>query len=210
MAFNKDKFDRAAFDVSFGEAIESIKGAEEITRREVRALSRSVLSALHITENVGYLNKFLEVLTPVNRKAMVIYFQAFTGFHYDSKGEVFTKKNKPAYDEACAKAEKFLDDPMNNFWSYAQREIKVEGKEFSMDAVTKGVEGFLKKAAKNNFSEVDVMRAILKGGISADTIIAIMDDLGFDVAVEDTPVQRAQRVQPLVIDVLAREVRNLH
>lgn len=210
MAFDKAKFNRAAFDVSFGEAISAIKQSEEVTRREVRALSRSVLAALHMTENVGYLNTFLDVLTPINRKAMVIYFQAFTGFHFDSKTEMFTKKDKVTYADKEAAAEKFLEDPMNNFWSYAQREIKVEAKEFTLDVVTKGTEAFLKKAKKNGFKEVDVMRAILKGGITAETIIAIMDDLGFDVAVEDTPVQRAQRVQPQVIDVLAREIRSLH
>jgi hypothetical protein len=210
MAFNKAKFDRVAFDASFLEAVGAIKGAEEITRREVRALSRSVLSALHCTENVGYLNTFLEALTPVNRKAMVIYFQAFTGFHFDSKSELFTKKDKVTYADKEAAAEKFLDDPMNNFWSYAQRAIKVEAKEFTLDAVTKATETFLKKAKNNNFKEVDVLRAMLKGGITAESIIAIMDDLGFDVAMEEAPERSAQRVQPAVIDVLAREVRSMH
>ena len=101
MSFDKSKFDRTSFDVSFSVAIDAIKQAEDTTRREVRALSRSVLQALHCTENAGYLNQFLAVLSPINKRAMVLYFQAFAGFHYDTKLEQFTKKDKAAYHRVC-------------------------------------------------------------------------------------------------------------
>lgn len=192
MSFNKAKFDRAAFDVSFASAIDSIKQSEEVTRREVRALSRTVLAALHCTENVGYLNTFLDALTPINRKAMVIYFQAFTGFHFDSKSESFTKKDKVLYAAKEAAALKFLEDPMNNFWSYAQREIKVEPKEFTLDIVTKATENLLKKAAKNHIKQEDVIRAMVKGGLTTESLIAVMGHMAIEEGKKGLPTRVAK------------------
>lgn len=206
--FDKAGFNKEAFEGRFNASLLALQGAEAIVRSEVRALSRSVLEALHITENVGYVNAFLEVLTPVNKKAMMLYFQAFSGFHYDSKGETFTKKDKQTYDDKAKLSLDFLEDPMNNFWSWSQRNVSIESKEFSMDVVTKNVENLLKKATKNKFSQVDVLRAILKAGITAESILEVMDDLGFDVVEEETTT--AQRVRPDVVDVLAREVKNIN
>lgn len=206
--FNKAAFDKAGFEARLAVSLDAIKGAEAIVRAEVRVLSRSVLEALHITENVGYVNSLLSVLTPINKKAMIVFFQAFSGFHYDSKSETFTKKDKQTYDDKEKASLDFLEDPMNNFWSWAQREIKVEAKEFDMTVVTKNMENLLKKAAKNKFTQVDVLRAILKAGITADSILAVMDDLGFDVVEEEGQPQRPAS-KANVVDVLAREVINI-
>lgn len=182
--FDKVKFNRGYFEDRFTESLDTLKQSEAITRRELRDLSRSVLEALHMTEDSSFINRLIVVLTPVNRKVAIEYFKHFSGFHYDDKLSSFTKKNKKVYAEKAQASFEFLAEPSNNIWTWAERNIEVTAKEFTLDTVTKYVESTLKKAEKNGFNQADVMRAIIKGGMTADAIIAIMDELGYDAHVE--------------------------
>ncbi len=176
------------FVASFVQTLETLTQSEKITKATLQTLSRDVLYALHCDGDtkgdIGYINRTIAVLTPVNKKAFILFCKEFTGFIMNNEGNAFLKKSKKHYDDVSAKALVFLDDPMNNLWSWADRNIEMEKKEFSLDAVTHTIEVLLKKATKNKISQADFMRAVIKGGIDADSIIAIMDDLGFDVQEE--------------------------
>ena len=76
-------FDKKVFEKDFKTRIGNLAKAEASVRAELNVLSRGVLEAVHATEQIGYVNQLLAVLTPVNRKAAVVFFKHFAGFHHD-------------------------------------------------------------------------------------------------------------------------------
>ena len=184
--FNKQAFNRTTFESAFAQALDALGQAESITRRELRDLSRSVLTALHCTEDIAFVNRLLMVLTPVNKRAAVEYFKVFIGFHYDDKLGAFTKKNKQLYAARALKAFEFLAEPHNNIWTWAEihLDVKEAEKPYDIEAITKYMESAIKKAAKNGFDQKAVFKAILAGGMEVDTLIDMLDELGFAEVIE--------------------------
>lgn len=185
----KQGFDKLAFEKALTRALKLLAHSERVTKEQLRVLSRSVLEAHHSTEDVGYVNRLIEVLTPVNRKVAVAYFEHFGGFHYDDALGRFTKKSKKRYDDAAKLSDAFLEDPLNNIWSWAARNIEVKAKDFELAQVTTAMGNYLKKAKKAGISQADVMKAVLAAGIEADTIIAMLDTI--DVPAEKLVAQVA-------------------
>lgn len=185
-------FDKAQYDVEFKGEVSKLAEAEKITKAVLLTLSRSALVAHHNTQDVHYVNSIIKVLTPVNRKVAILYFQEFTGFQWsDEKGE-FTKKDKKAYDEVFVKAMEFLDDPLNNIWSWAARNVEVEAKEFTIERMKKQFESTLKKAKDNQITELMVIETMMEAGLSMDTLIALMDKIAGHapaIAGKDEPVK---------------------
>jgi hypothetical protein len=175
--FNKQAFNRGSFEVAFAQAIDSIGQAEAVTRRELRDLSRNILTAIHCTEDSAFLNRLINVLTPVNKKVMVQFLIHFSGFHYDAKTELFTKKNKPYYQKASEASIEFLSEPHNNVWTWAERNVEVTVKPYDIGAITKQFTSILKKASDNGISQKEVFKALLAGGMSVDTMIDMLEEL---------------------------------
>jgi hypothetical protein len=170
-------FNKLAYDVTYAKQLESLVASEKTTRTIVLELSRSILEALHASGDIGYVNRFIDALTPMNKKTAVLYFKEFSGFHFTEADAQFGKKDKKTYDGKAEASVKFLDDPLNNLWSWASRNIEVEKKEFSLDAVTTYMTATLKKAGKANIAQADVLRAVLKAGITAESIMAIIAEM---------------------------------
>lgn len=179
-------FDRNKFEAAFNEAIDAIRNSEQITKRELRVLSRSILEAVHATGDIGFVNKLIDVLSPVNKRVFRLYAKEFTGFAFDDASLIFTKKSKKKY-EACAKAcTEFLADPNNNIWSWAERHIDVEKKAFNIDQITDAFKMWQQRAEKQGLTQKDVVRAVLKAGVEVDTIIELMGEMyDVDVNVEE-------------------------
>ena len=176
----KQGFDKLAFETALARALKLLAHSERVTREQLRVLSRTVLEAHHATEDISYINRLLEVLTPVNRKVAVKFFEHFGGFHYDDALARFTKKSKKRYAEADALATAFLEDPLNNIWSWAERNIEIQKKDFELAQVTKAMGGYLKKAKDAGLTQADVLKAVLAAGVEADAVIAMLDTLGDD------------------------------
>jgi hypothetical protein len=173
----KQGFDKLAFEKALARGLKLLAHSERVTREQLRLLSRTVLEALHATEDIGYVNRLIEVLTPVNRKVAVLYFTHFGSFHYDDALARFTKKNKKRYEEAVLLSDSFLEDPLNNLWTWAEREVKVEKKDFELAQVTKAMGNYLKKAKDAGISQADLMKAVIAAGIEADTLIDMLDTI---------------------------------
>jgi hypothetical protein len=188
-------FNKATFEAAFALSIVALATSERVTKAELQVQSRNVLEAVHVTGDIGYANRLIEVLTPVNKKTAIVYFKHFAGFSFDDTLGIFTKKSKKRYEAAHKESLVFLEDPLNNIWTWAARNVTVEQKAFSLDTVTNNVKLYLQKAKDQGMTDKDVMRAIIKGGITADCIIAMMDELGYDVA-EET-VSEGQTSDPL-------------
>lgn len=174
-------FDKNAFDISFPKDLATLGKSEKVTKELLRDLSRNVLAVHHQTQDVSYMNKLIAVLTPVNRKVATLFFAEFSGFRQTDG--VFTKKDKAGYDKAAEAAIIFLDDPLNNIWTWAEREVAVEKKEFDIKQVTTAIENFNKKALKNGLTQADVLRAVLSAGFEVDTLLSIMQEMEAKAAI---------------------------
>jgi hypothetical protein len=175
-------FDKTVFDALFNKAINALLKAEKITKATLQELSRSVLEAHHATQDIGYVNRLVGVLSPMNKKIAVLYFKEFSGFNYDVDELTFTKKNKKNYDEAQEKAIAFLEDPLNNIWTWAERNVDVEKKPITVDVMEAKFKGLLKQAEEANIEQAAVVRAFIKAGLKVETLVAMMDELAKEQA----------------------------
>lgn len=178
---------RDVFMVHFAASLALLSDSEVVTKRELRSLSRDLIVAIHGFEDatlmgdIQFINQLLPVLTPVNRKVARLFFTHFTGFHFDDKLGAFTKKSAKRGPEARAAAVKFIEDPMNNIWTWAEREITIEAKPFDPEKVKKYISGAIEKAVKDGKTRLDVLSAVFSGGFTPEDIIALMDTLGYDM-----------------------------
>lgn len=185
-------FDKAQYAPVFKKSVAKLASAEKVVKAELLTLSRSVLEALHATEDIGYVNTLIKALTPVNKRVAVLYFKVFTGFSYSEEEQAFTRKDKKAYDAALAKANEFLEDPLNNIWVWAERNVEVEAKPFDINAMKKQFESILKKAKDNQISELTAIETFMEAGLSMDTLIALMGK----IAGEPAPVKEIAGNEP--------------
>lgn len=177
-------FNRIRFEELFLASLEMLAGAEGVTKRELRDLSRTVLEATHETGDISYVNKVMGVLTPVNKRVAREFFVHFTGFHFDDKEMVFTKKSGKHYLDCKTAAMEFLADPNQNIWAWAERHIDVTVKPFDLKKVTKFVESALKKADKEGFSKADVLMAVVGAGFEIGDLISVLEKMGAEVKAE--------------------------
>jgi hypothetical protein len=172
--FQYADFDVAAFAKRFKLDVSALKKSEQVTKEKLMVMSRYLLDALHTDEDIRNINAVLRVLTPVNKKVAVHFFAAFSGFKLDAENGVFTTKNEKKYLDARTASQTFLEDPLNNIWSWADKHVQVESKPLDLAGVTAAVQRFLKKAEKDNIPQAEVVKAIIAGGLSYASIIAIM------------------------------------
>lgn len=182
-------FNKANFERNFSEALERIGKAESVTKNELKTVSRTMLEAWHITGNVHYINRLLKVVTPVNKKALIVFSKHFGGFSYDEVLGEFTHKSKKRYEAAHKLALEFLADPHNNLWTWAERHIEVQQKPFSVENVEKFIKSAMNKGAGVGLSQVDILKAVFKAGIEPSCIMQVMDELGFEFSESTEPVQ---------------------
>lgn len=179
----KAHFDKDAFGQKYLNGLNKIVESEKITRSVLAWMSRDVIEATHETGDVGFMNRLLGVLTPVNRKVCVLFFKTFTGYSFDDGTGMFTKKSKKRYDKAHAQYAQFMADPLNNIWTWANRNIEVEQKPFNTDTLEKYLKSARAKLNAKGVSDEEILRSVFKAGVSADAVLAIMDELGFDAKV---------------------------
>lgn len=186
--FNKQNFER-----NFTEALERIGKAENVTKHELKIVSRTMLEAWHITGNVHYVNRLLKVVTPVNKKALIVFAKHFGGFSYDEVLGEFTHKSKKRYESAHKLALEFLENPHNNLWSWAERHIEVTQKPFSVESVEKYMKTALAKVDGDKITQAKILVAVFKAGVDPMAILEAMDMLGYnyDENTEIVPLQDA-------------------
>lgn len=172
MTFNKDNFVR-----NFKANIASLEAAENTTRAVLRELGNGVLHMVHEHGNITYANDLMNArMTSVNKRAMRLFLQYFTGFHYDEATKVFTKKNKRVYDARKEECLELLQDPSFDFWSWTDREITIEAKPFDPTKVTKYLEQQMKKAAKE-MNEVDAAKAVAEAVLNVPNFMEVLEQL---------------------------------
>ncbi|HET8689248.1 MAG TPA: hypothetical protein VFM18_21765 [Methanosarcina sp.] len=170
-------FDKHAFNVRFDAAILELQAAEKVTKKILGDLSRVVLEQIHFDGDIQPLNRLTLVLTPVNKRTCVLFFQHFSGFSFNEKEEKFSKKDKSHYAEKLAASEEFLSNEDNNIWTWASEHVQIEAKPFDLKRVTSYVSNALKKAEEQGVSQVEFMRAIFAAGIEVESVTAIINEM---------------------------------
>lgn len=183
-------FDKNTFERSFNVSVDKIMASEAISKRELRDVSRTVLEAWHATGNVVYANRLLKVLSPMNKKTCIVFFKHFSGFHFDEVMGEFDHKSKKRYETAHLECVKFLEDPTNNVWSWADRNIELQQKPFDISSIEKYMTRAVKQAAGVGLTQVDILKAVFKSGIDPACIIEVMDELGLEFMEQNPTVER--------------------
>lgn len=172
-------FTRAQFTAAFNQALDAVRAAEQVTKAELKVLSRDLLTVLHakggeMEGDIQFINALLGVLTPVNRKVGILFFKTFSGFNYSDDTNTFTKKNKKHYEEAREAAGNLLADPNQNIWTWADREVNIEQKPFDLKDVTMFIGKALKKT---NNDQVAILRAVFSAGITPGALQVAMEEM---------------------------------
>lgn len=190
-------FDKLTFEVSFADALLRLAASEKVTKEDLKVLSRNVLEAWHATGQVVYANKLLMVLSPVNKKVAVVFFKRFSGYSFDEVQGMFTGKSKKRYEQAALDCVEFLADPHNNIWTWADRHVEIQAKDFELGAVTKYITSTLKKAAGVGLSQSDVLRAVFKAGVEPSALVAAFNEMAFQDKEGDTVEIPAEMFEPV-------------
>jgi hypothetical protein len=176
-------YDQAKYKTSFDKRVATLEKSEGVTRETLRELSREVVFILHQHGNIHYVNALLKAnITGLNKKGLMQFFKAFTGFHLQEDKEqenfgLFAKKSKSAYDKKRIEFLSLYEDPLFNFWSWSERELTVEREPqvFDVSKVSKYIERSLKLASANHISQVEVLKAVLAGGVTMEALLEVLN-----------------------------------
>lgn len=170
-------FDRAAFESGFDGRLKKLANAEKITKETLRDMSRELLFITQESEDIGYVNRVVVVLAPVNKKVAILFFKEFSGFVWNEDEQKFSRKDKKKYEQIAAIATKQLEDPHFNMWTWADRELSIEAKPFDLAKVTTFAAQAIKKAERDGISKGDILKAFIAGGFDADMLLAVMESM---------------------------------
>ena len=169
-------FDKNQFDAAYKANVEKLAASEKITKDLLRSMSRDVLEAHHATGDVAYINGIIAVLSPMNRKMCILFYKEFSGHLCNEEG-VFGKKDKKRYDEAHKKSFDGLEDPHFNVFSWAERNVEVERKPFTLGKLQQQMGSLVKKAEENKISHADIIRAVFANGIEIGAFMKVVEHM---------------------------------
>ena len=169
-------FDKNQFDASYKTNIEKLSASEKITKDLLRSMSREVLEAHHVTGDVAYINGLIAVLSPMNRKMCILFYKEFSG-HFCNEEGVFGKKDKKRYDDARKKSFDALEDPHFNVFSWAERNVDVERKPFTLGKLQQQMGSLVKKAEENKISHADIIRTLFANGVEVNEFLKVMEHM---------------------------------
>lgn len=164
--------------------VATIRASETITKSELSAFSREALSLLLENKDVRAINALLgvsedgkAVLSPVNRKVAGMFFSHFVAFSKveDESLIQFVKIKAKAWDKHATMITEWLDNPRNDIWTWAATNVEVEKKapEYA-GKITKQIQKALNDKDGYAISQVDVLKAVLDGGVSVDALISLV------------------------------------
>lgn len=175
------KFNAQEIYSSFELLLKVVAENERITKDSLRSMSRELLMLIHYEHNrkgdIQPVNRLLKVLSPANKKMCILFFQEFSGFLFSEKEGEFIKKDKAQYDAKASDAIHRLDDPHFNAWSWFEANVKMEKKAFKLETLGKDVKKAMEakdEEGNNLYSKVDIVQAVLSGGMSIDDLIDVL------------------------------------
>ena len=181
-------FDKNQFDQSYKVNVKKLAAVEKVGKELLRSMSREVLEAHHVTGDVAYINGIIAVLSPMNRKMCILFYKEFSGHLCNEEG-VFGKKDKKRYDEAHKKSFYGLEDPHFNVFSWAERNVEVERKPFTLGKLQQQMGSLVKKAEENKISHADIIRAMFANGIEIGEFMKVVEYMAEEQQPADEPAR---------------------
>lgn len=170
---------------TIGLKINELGNAERITKALLSELSREVLEVVMLdegkdtgkgTEDSRTINELINVLTPVNKRAAIVFFKHFMPFAHvtNEQGDFtgFGKKSKKHWEDKVKDVKEFLDDPHNNIWTWQRDNVEMEKapKPYNPAKITEEIA----KALKKDIGADVIIKAVIAGGLGVNEILAIM------------------------------------
>lgn len=161
------------------EFIEQVGQAEKITKTGLSVLSRNLIMFCIEHKNAALVNTLLwsGKLTPRNQQLAILYFEEFLPFSQqdDKERTLFKNFSERKMDSKKANIEAWLDDEKNDIWVWASTNIKDTELKDRGVTVTNAIKAALKggKGGKGKKTQEEVLEAVIAGGLSIDTIIAL-------------------------------------
>ncbi len=158
--------------------IDTLGKAEKVTKQLLGELSRELLEYIIVDESndIATVNRLLSVLTPMNQKTAVLFFDTFLPFILDTDTNTFGKKTKgeKKVKEFVDASLAFLDTEDNNIWTWAALNVEIKAKPVDY---AKKIEKDVYKALNNDENPLDpseVLKAVLAGGLDVADIVDLM------------------------------------
>lgn len=168
--------------------IEEIKGAERITKKALATLSRDLVQFVFLDKNdrIELVNECLGALSPMNKKAAILYFRHFLPWGFNERDERFEAKfdEGKKFERKWADATEFMADQNNNIWTWVQSNVDVEFKvpnysTMIANNIANALKG--KKDSEGNYHGAlpvqDVIKAVIAGGIDGEQILDMVAKL---------------------------------
>lgn len=181
---------KAEFVASFDLFVSELAKAEIVTKRELGAMSITLLKGIHGLDGMDYLagedafvNRLLTVLSPANRKFFVSFFKHFSGYNYAEDLGTFKGKSKSKYLEALAETKllmagkhpRIAEGQPSNLWGWVHACSVDSPVVFDASKIAKFVEKQCKLAVATQHSKLDVLRAVFEGGFTARDVQDMVD-----------------------------------
>ena len=173
-------------------------------------MSRELLIYVPDTHDIDIANRLINVLTPVNRRAAILFFKHFLPWDVENDADgVFSKfgkmhKGEKKVAKKHAAIADFLADENNTIWTWAEENLEIEQKVVNMatelsEVIKKSVNGFETKNKKadpltnqqivdvllTHISIDDVMDSMVVAQARIDEVAAVMEGQDVEPAAED-------------------------
>ena len=170
-------FDKQVFDAQYQDNIAKLAASEKITKELLRSMTRDVLAAHHETGDVAYINGLVGVLTPMNKKMTIIFFKEFSGHLFSEDAGTFGKRDKKRYADAHKKSFDRLEDPNFNVFSWADMNVEIEKKPFTIGKMQQQLASLIKKAEGEKIPHAEIIRAVLANGIEIAEFMKVVEHM---------------------------------
>ena len=166
--------------ISINTRIDNIRASEKITKVELSAISRELLFYVPESKDIDAVNRLLNVLTPMNYRTAQLFFANFLPWVWDEKNNRFAAMSKgdKAVTAKLANIKEFLEEPHNDIWLWAERNIKLETKKTPFDERIQALVGKALKGEKgvDPIGKREIIMAVMAGGVSAGDLINMMEE----------------------------------
>ena len=170
--------------------IATIKQAESLSYNALKPLSRDLLLYVEESGDIGMVNRLLEAMRPVLRKAAVEYFSHFLPYSYNTTVGIFDGKvkNKKRIEAKLADMVAFLSNPTASLYSWKKEKGEAEKKPVNYsDRIAKDVT----KAIKEDLQADSILAAVVAGGISMTDLAVFLAKQPAEAQVGEAQVSEA-------------------
>lgn len=152
--------------------IEKLASSERVTKAELGAVSREILTYTLQQWDSQVCNRLVSVLTPRNKQVAILFFKAFTPFVVDKTTGLFSGiRNKEAKAKSEEAIHAFLESGQTIWeWDKENNEDIEAKKPNYVGNITRNVKGAIESGSDRR----EIIQAVFAGGVSAEEVMAVL------------------------------------